>query len=147
MSATPMSGESAEEQEEFGFAECECCGLTEECTAAYAAEVRSRFDGWWICGLCAEAVEDEIRRSSRLISTEDAVKRQASFCSSFRSAAILPAADAGDHLISVVRRLIIRSLHSSSPLFRSTSDGPPRKDLLRIKGIQLQVDEKYTANC
>uniref|UniRef100_A0A0E0NC31 DUF1677 family protein n=1 Tax=Oryza rufipogon TaxID=4529 RepID=A0A0E0NC31_ORYRU len=55
-------GESipAEEQQQVvEEAECECCGMSEECTAAYAGAVRRRFSGRWVCGLCAEAVAEE----------------------------------------------------------------------------------------
>lgn len=127
MSASAMVGEAAEEEEEFGFTECECCGLTEECTAAYVAEVRARYGGRWICGLCEEAVEEEICRSARLISTEEALQRQMSFCLSFRSATFPPTAETGDHLIAVVRRLIRRSLDSPPRVLLSASSSSSRK--------------------
>lgn len=121
MSASTMIGEAAEEEDEYGFTECECCGLTEECTAAYVAAVRARYGGRWICGLCAEAVNEEICRSARLISTEEALQRQISFYLSFRSATFPPTADSGDHLIAVVRRLIRRSLDSPPRMLLSAS--------------------------
>jgi len=40
-------------------AQCECCGMSEECTPAYIGAVRRRFSGRWVCGLCAEAVAEE----------------------------------------------------------------------------------------
>uniref|UniRef100_A0A0D3G2V1 DUF1677 family protein n=1 Tax=Oryza barthii TaxID=65489 RepID=A0A0D3G2V1_9ORYZ len=48
-----------EQQQVVEEAECECCGMSEECTAAYAGAVRRRFSGRWVCGLCAEAVAEE----------------------------------------------------------------------------------------
>lgn len=39
--------------------ECECCGLSEDCTAAYIRVTRARFYGKWVCGLCSEAVNEE----------------------------------------------------------------------------------------
>ena len=30
---------------------CECCGLKEDCTQDYISEVKSKFDGKWLCGL------------------------------------------------------------------------------------------------
>ncbi|KAE9615287.1 hypothetical protein Lalb_Chr04g0253651 [Lupinus albus] len=48
---------------EVEFAICDCCGLTEECTQAYIERIRERYNGKWVCGLCAEAVKDEIVRS------------------------------------------------------------------------------------
>uniref|UniRef100_A0A0E0CIC0 DUF1677 family protein n=1 Tax=Oryza meridionalis TaxID=40149 RepID=A0A0E0CIC0_9ORYZ len=50
---------AAEEQQVVEEAECECCGMSEECTAAYVGAVRRRFSGRWVCGLCAEAVAEE----------------------------------------------------------------------------------------
>ncbi|XP_039145220.1 uncharacterized protein LOC120282465 [Dioscorea cayenensis subsp. rotundata] len=72
---------------EVEWAACECCGLREECTPAYIARVRDRHGGRWVCGLCSEAVEDEIRRSGRRISPEEALTRHASFREAFRLAA------------------------------------------------------------
>ncbi|KZV35396.1 hypothetical protein F511_27899 [Dorcoceras hygrometricum] len=44
---------------------CECCGLKEDCTQEYIAEVKEKFDGKWLCGLCSEAVRDEVNRSKK----------------------------------------------------------------------------------
>lgn len=41
---------------------CACCGVAEDCTAAYIGGVRSAFCGDWVCGLCAEAVKERMRR-------------------------------------------------------------------------------------
>ncbi|CAL4978438.1 unnamed protein product [Urochloa decumbens] len=41
---------------------CACCGVSEECTAAYIRGVRASFCGDWLCGLCAEAVKERVRR-------------------------------------------------------------------------------------
>ncbi|KAL0909488.1 hypothetical protein M5K25_020362 [Dendrobium thyrsiflorum] len=57
-----MEVAAVEERDELGFAECECCGLTEERREIYVATVRGRYGGRWICGLCAEAVEEETFR-------------------------------------------------------------------------------------
>uniref|UniRef100_A0A0E0JXP1 DUF1677 family protein n=1 Tax=Oryza punctata TaxID=4537 RepID=A0A0E0JXP1_ORYPU len=66
MAATMTSGgggdlpaEQQQQQVVVEEAECECCGMSEECTAAYIGEVRRRFSGRWVCGLCAEAVTEE----------------------------------------------------------------------------------------
>lgn len=44
-------------------AKCECCGMSEECTPEYIEKVREKFSGKWICGLCAEAVKEEIEKN------------------------------------------------------------------------------------
>ncbi|VAI71729.1 unnamed protein product [Triticum turgidum subsp. durum] len=62
---------------------CECCGFTEECTPEYIAAVRAEYMGRWVCGLCAEAVGDEIRRAGargqRAITTAEALDRHGAF--------------------------------------------------------------------
>ncbi|XP_042418009.1 uncharacterized protein LOC122006530 [Zingiber officinale] len=127
MSGMPIAG-----GEEVEFAACDCCGMTEECTPAYIAGVRERHGGRWICGLCAEAVQDEICRFRLLISPEEAMVRHATFCRNFRSAKA-PAAGSAEQLIAAVKQLLRRSLESrrtvGSP--RSASDGTPRSSLDR----------------
>ncbi|KAK7294250.1 hypothetical protein RJT34_17137 [Clitoria ternatea] len=44
-------------------AKCECCGMCEECTPEYIDRVRDKFDGKWVCGLCAEAVKEELEKN------------------------------------------------------------------------------------
>ncbi|KAL6838784.1 hypothetical protein ACP4OV_031498 [Aristida adscensionis] len=41
---------------------CACCGVSEDCTAAYIVAVRAAFCGDWLCGLCAEAVKELVAR-------------------------------------------------------------------------------------
>ncbi|KAI5669591.1 hypothetical protein M9H77_19444 [Catharanthus roseus] len=109
---------------EVEFAKCDCCGLTEECTEAYIKRVRERFQGRWICGLCEEAVKDEVIRSKseRGISCigneeeeEEALNRHMSFCKKFRSSLRRPPPDPTQQLISAVKQLLLRSLDSSPP--------------------------------
>ncbi|XP_027168470.1 uncharacterized protein LOC113768349 [Coffea eugenioides] len=104
------------------FAKCDCCGLTEECTLAYIERIRERYQGKWICGLCAEAVKDEVFRSKRLISTEEAMSRHFNFCSKFRSSG--PPPDATGHLISAVRHILKKSLDSPKSMLRSVPCSP-----------------------
>ncbi|KAJ7963061.1 DUF1677 family protein [Quillaja saponaria] len=44
-------------------AKCECCGMSEECTPEYIDRVRDKFLGKWICGLCSEAVKEEMEKN------------------------------------------------------------------------------------
>ncbi|KAI3786197.1 hypothetical protein L1987_45331 [Smallanthus sonchifolius] len=92
---------------EVEFAECDCCGLTEECTPAYMERIRERYQGKWICGLCGEAVKDEIVRSERLISTEEAMMRHMTFRRDSRSPP-----NPAVHLITAMRQILRRSLDS-----------------------------------
>nr|XP_016433596.1 PREDICTED: uncharacterized protein LOC107760091 [Nicotiana tabacum] len=111
-SQSPVAA-AAKMKNEVQFAKCECCGLTEECTEAYIARVRERNQGRWICGLCAEAVKDEMVRSSsseRRIGREEALNRHMTFCKKFRAKS-LPK-NPTDELISAVKQLLLRSLDS-----------------------------------
>lgn len=108
---------------EVEVVKCECCKLTEECTIAYIARVRERHQGRWICGLCSEAVKDEIDRAGWMISKEEALERHASFCEEFRS----PPEKPTEELISAVKQLLIRSLESPTSV-RSNPSSPRGKD-------------------
>uniref|UniRef100_F6HXV1 DUF1677 domain-containing protein n=1 Tax=Vitis vinifera TaxID=29760 RepID=F6HXV1_VITVI len=114
-------------QIEVEFAKCDCCGLTEECTPEYIETVRERYNGRWICGLCSEAVKEEMiqmKRFQRLISTEEAVDQHMNFCKNFRSSS--PPSNPTFHLISAMRQLLRRSLDSPRAL-RSTPNSPVRQ--------------------
>ncbi|KGN66311.1 uncharacterized protein LOC101210029 [Cucumis sativus] len=98
---------------------CYSCGFTEDCTPAYISRVRDRFHGRWICGLCIEAVKDEVVRSGKLISTKEALIRHASFCKEFRSTNPM---DETEHPISAMGRLLRRSLDSPRVLRSNSSN-------------------------
>ncbi|KAL3497406.1 hypothetical protein ACH5RR_040138 [Cinchona calisaya] len=113
-------------------AQCECCGLTEECTEAYIKRVRERFQGRWICGLCSEAVKDEVVRSNKRIGNEEALNLHMSFCKKFmrslrpisNNPSTSPTPTTDDELISAVKQILLRSLYSprkEQPLVRSKS--------------------------
>ncbi|XP_051152819.1 uncharacterized protein LOC127266579 [Andrographis paniculata] len=50
--------------ETIELANCECCGLKEDCTHDYIAKVKNSFHGKWLCGLCSEAVRDELIKNN-----------------------------------------------------------------------------------
>ncbi|RAL52843.1 unnamed protein product [Cuscuta campestris] len=111
---------AAAKSNEVVFAKCECCGLTEECTEAYVAKVREKNQGRWICGLCAEAVKDEMVRSERRIGNEEALNRHMSFYKKFKAQS--PPPNPTEELILAVKQLLLRSLDSprSSPVRKPT---------------------------
>ncbi|XP_019430408.1 PREDICTED: uncharacterized protein LOC109337809 [Lupinus angustifolius] len=111
-------------QSEVEFAICDCCGLTEECTQAYIEGIRERYNGKWVCGLCAEAVKYEIVRSKRLISTEEAFTKHMNFCKKFKT--LSPPLNPTMHLISAMRQILRRSLDNNSPRIRSTPVSPTK---------------------
>ncbi|XP_004496714.1 uncharacterized protein [Cicer arietinum] len=94
---------------EIESAKCECCGLKEDCTQDYITEVKSKFDGKWLCGLCSEAVRDEVMSGGRkLWDMDEAVKAHMSFCRKFKSN---PAVRVAEGMRQMLRR---RSNESSS---------------------------------
>ncbi|RWR85380.1 hypothetical protein CKAN_01424200 [Cinnamomum micranthum f. kanehirae] len=98
---------------------CECCGLKEDCTQDYITEVKARFDEKWLCGLCAEAVRDELSKGvgkKKDCGVEEAVKAHMSFCRKFKSN---PAVQVADGMKQMLRKRT-RDLSSSSSLKRST---------------------------
>lgn len=97
---------------------CDSCGFPEDCTLAYILRIRERFHGRWICGLCIEAVKDEVMRSDTLISTEEALNRHMNFCRNFRSAKRV---SESEHPISAFGRLLRRSLDSPRALRSNSS--------------------------
>uniref|UniRef100_A0ACD5WUT3 Uncharacterized protein n=1 Tax=Avena sativa TaxID=4498 RepID=A0ACD5WUT3_AVESA len=92
---------------EVECAVCACCGLREECTAAYAAGVRARYAGRWLCGLCGDAVSEDLPAAgggsaTASVEVEAAIARHAAFCRALfcRSPA------AAERIIAAVRRLL-----------------------------------------
>ncbi|KAL7105258.1 hypothetical protein ACP275_07G032700 [Erythranthe tilingii] len=114
---------------------CECCGLKEECTEEYINEVKSKFEGKWLCGLCSEAVRDEITRRAGKVATtttttkkssaggttllmvDEAVKAHMSFCRKYKSN---PATRVADGMMQMLRRRSAAE-SSSSPSPSSSS--------------------------
>ncbi|KAK7275574.1 hypothetical protein RIF29_16693 [Crotalaria pallida] len=136
--ATSSSILIAAAQSEVEFAICDCCGLTEECTPAYIERIRERYHGKWVCGLCAEAVKDEIVRSERLVSTEEAMTKHMNFCNKFKASG--PPPNPTVHLISAMRQILRRSL-DNSPRVRSTPASPTNKIHREIGGSGLTRSE------
>ncbi|PSR92735.1 UPF0246 protein like [Actinidia chinensis var. chinensis] len=105
---------------EIELAKCECCGLKEDCTQDYINQVKSKFDGKWLCGLCSEAVRDEVNRGKmKPFGTEEAMRAHMSFCRKYK---LNPAIRVADGMRQMLRR---RSgdLSSSSSKKYSRSGG------------------------
>ncbi|KAL7100230.1 hypothetical protein ACP275_09G134600 [Erythranthe tilingii] len=123
-------------QIEVDFVKCDCCGLTEECTLSYIETIRERYGGKWICGLCAEAVKDEILRCQKLISPDEAIARHLSFCNKVRASG--PPQDPTVHLIRAMRRVLRKSLESP----KSMPSSPTKKrGQLNLNGSVLARSE------
>ncbi|CAL5048225.1 unnamed protein product [Urochloa decumbens] len=98
-------------------AKCECCGMSEEYTPAYIRGVRGRFDGRWVCGLCAEAVTEEAEKSGRKM--EEALKAHMGVCKRFngfgRTYPVLHQAEAMREILRRRAKLGPRSRSSINP--------------------------------
>ncbi|XP_022992409.1 uncharacterized protein LOC111488724 [Cucurbita maxima] len=66
---------------EIEDARCECCGMSEEYTQEYIDQMRDKFLGKLICGLCSEAVEGEVEKHGG--SKEAALNTHMSACARF----------------------------------------------------------------
>ncbi|GMY27382.1 palmitoyl-acyl carrier protein thioesterase [Fagus crenata] len=96
---------------EIESVKCECCGLKEDCTQDYISEVKSKFDNKWLCGLCSEAVSDEVSRGKNPFGMDEAVKAHMSFCRKFKSN---PAVRVADGMRQMLRRRSSGDSSSSS---------------------------------
>ncbi|XP_020239040.1 uncharacterized protein LOC109818054 [Cajanus cajan] len=70
--------------EEVEQAECQCCGLKEECTTVYITKVQECYCGKWVCGLCSEAVKERVGRSPK-VAMQDALNSHRDFCQEYNA--------------------------------------------------------------
>ncbi|QHO11307.1 DUF1677 family protein [Arachis hypogaea] len=101
---------------EIESAKCECCGLKEDCTQYYINQVKAKFDGKWLCGLCSEAVRDEVSRRKKPSQSamEEAVKAHMSFCGKIKANPAVCVADG-------MRQMLRRRSTTPLPVVRSSS--------------------------
>ncbi|XP_010249535.1 PREDICTED: uncharacterized protein LOC104592076 [Nelumbo nucifera] len=111
-------------------AKCECCGMSEECTPQYIQRVRDKFSGKWICGLCSEAVKEEVQKNGG--KGEEALKSHMNVCVRFnrigRSYPALYQADA-------MREILKKSTMVEGRGFRAKSLSPRDKANVKKGGI------------
>ncbi|KAK9280806.1 hypothetical protein L1049_003695 [Liquidambar formosana] len=96
-------------------AKCECCGMSEECTLEYIDRVRDKFLGKWICGLCAEAVKEELEKNGG--KREEALSAHMSACVRFKKLRAYPAlfqAEAMRDILKKSTRLEGRGIRAKS---------------------------------
>ncbi|CAK9872012.1 unnamed protein product [Sphagnum jensenii] len=98
---------------------CECCGLAEECTAAYMEKTKALFCGRFVCGLCSEAVKEERRRlgggggggdsddAATAPGMEEALFSHMKVCIKFNTST---RADPAAHLATAMRQILRRSV-------------------------------------
>ncbi|KAB5545017.1 hypothetical protein DKX38_013129 [Salix brachista] len=110
---------------EIESVQCECCELKEDCTQEYIRQVKAKFDGKWICGLCSEAVRDEVSRGKKQSGMEEAVRAHMSFCGKFNSN---PAVKVADGMKQMLRR-------RSGDLSSSKSSSKKYSSIRLISGV------------
>ncbi|XP_040379846.1 uncharacterized protein LOC121054414 [Oryza brachyantha] len=97
---------------------CACCSVTEECTAAYIRRVRAAHCGYWVCGLCAEAVSERLRRRAPAdggATMEEALRSHMAVCRNFNSTTRLnPKLSLAGSMRDIARRSFNRRTSSSS---------------------------------
>ncbi|CAM6008405.1 unnamed protein product [Sphagnum balticum] len=123
-SLTVPEEEEEEEEEDSSssreiVSKCECCGLAEECTAAYMEKTKALFCGRFVCGLCSEAVKEERRRlgggggggdsddAAAAPGMEEALFSHMKVCIKFNTST---RADPAAHLASAMRQILRRSV-------------------------------------
>lgn len=89
-------------------AKCECCGMSEECTAEYIDKVRNKFSGKWICGLCSEAVKEEVEKDGGK-SWEEALSAHMSACAKFKRIRAFPALAQADAMRQILKKSTARA--------------------------------------
>lgn len=101
-------------------AKCECCGMSEECTAEYIDEMKEKFSGKLICGLCAEAVKEEMEKNGGR-TREEALEEHMNACVKFnRLGRAYPALYQAD----AVKKLLKKSCSAGAAKSKGV---PPRK--------------------
>ncbi|MCD7448179.1 hypothetical protein HAX54_039135 [Datura stramonium] len=120
-------------------AKCECCGMSEECTPEYVKRVRERYSGKLICGLCSEAVKEEMEKNGGK-KQEEALNEHMNACSKFnrlgRAYPVLFQAEAMREILKKNRAksLSPRDTHKKGGIARSSSCIPAiTKDINTLK--------------
>lgn len=73
--------QKGERESEVEEGECECCGMSEEWSVEYKKGVREKFWGKFVCGLCGEAVKEEMEKNGG--KGEEALKEHMRVCVKF----------------------------------------------------------------
>ncbi|OVA20245.1 Protein of unknown function DUF1677 [Macleaya cordata] len=134
-------------------AKCECCGMSEECTLQYIQRVREKFFGKWICGLCAEAVKEELEKNGG--KGEEALSSHMNACVRFnrlgRAYPALYHAEAVREILKKTTRLDGRvRAKSYSPRERGDQQDVKKGGIMRtascIPAITKEINDRKTPN-
>ncbi|EEF45858.1 uncharacterized protein LOC8275670 [Ricinus communis] len=115
--------------DEVNQAECECCGLKEECTQDYISAVKFSHSGNWVCGLCSEAVKElTLERSSRL-NMQEAVSCHKGFCQEFNNTTRLNPKLSLTYAMRGIAKRSCEKRNSKTPKLARSTSCVPRIDL------------------
>ncbi|KAL2338036.1 hypothetical protein Fmac_012482 [Flemingia macrophylla] len=131
-------------------AKCECCGMCEECTPEYIERVREKFNGKWVCGLCAEAVKEELEKNGG--KKEEALSAHMSACVRFnkygRAFPVLFQAQAMKEMLK--KNTLDGRIRAKSISPRDKAAGPKKGGLARssscIPAITREINDIKIAN-
>ncbi|KAJ4767975.1 DUF1677 family protein (DUF1677) [Rhynchospora pubera] len=105
---------------------CDCCGMSEECTHGFISGVRKIFCGKWVCGICSEAVKEIVKRQPNM-TMEEALESHISVCMNFSNTTRLnPKLSFASAMRDIARRYSLRrrtmdSVPESSKMSRTLS--------------------------
>ncbi|XVF74518.1 hypothetical protein PTKIN_Ptkin13bG0116900 [Pterospermum kingtungense] len=128
-------------------AKCECCGMSEECTPEYIERVRNKFLGKWICGLCAEAVKEEMEKNGGKI--EEALSAHMNTCARFNKfGRANPALLTAEAMREILRKSSSVRAKSTSPRDRSGAQkkGGIARSSSCIPAITREINNLTVAN-
>lgn len=137
---------------EIEDAKCECCGMCEECTPEYISRVRDKFSGKLICGLCQEAVKEEMEKNGG--KREEALSEHMSACFRFnrfgRTNPVLFQAEAMKEILKKNSRLDGGRAKSLSPRDHKACGNQKKSGLARssscIPAITREITDHKVVN-
>ena len=110
----PGGGSGSSSSEVAETVRCECCSVPEDCTAAYIRRVRAAHCGSWVCGLCAEAVGERLRREPGA-GVEAALRSHTAVCRDFNATTRLnPKLSLAGSMRDIARRSFNRRASSAT---------------------------------
>ncbi|XP_016469208.2 uncharacterized protein LOC107791628 [Nicotiana tabacum] len=123
-------------------AKCECCGMSEECTPNYIKRVREKFSGKLICGLCSEAVKEEMEKNGgkRL---EEALNEHMNACSKFnRFDRAYPVLFQAEAMREILKKNRAKSLSPRDPMGNGPKKGGISRSSSCIPAITKDIDTR-----
>nr|CAB3471845.1 unnamed protein product [Digitaria exilis] len=127
--AADVASKNSDDQQAAAAVEtvrCACCGVGEECTAAYIRGVRASFCGDWLCGLCVEAVKERARRDPAAGGVAAALGAHEAECRDFNATTRLnPTLSLAGSMRRIARRSLDRRTASCQDRRSSLGGGEP----------------------